>query len=72
MAFVDSSISCRQFTRIDCFHVIIYWYQEAYTFVVDRNGVNMAYIGGGPENGKGASDNYDYFILIITTRFRQK
>ena len=67
LAFVDSSISCRQFTRIDCYHALIYEKQEAFSFVVDRNGASMTYIGGGPENGKGTKEQYGYFIYIKTT-----
>ena len=52
-AFVDSSKSCRQFTRIDCKHMGIFWKSAQYGFLVDRDSNAMVYFGGGPENGTG-------------------
>ena len=51
--FVDSSISCRQFTRIDCYGMQLTFRGVAYGYLVDRNGKQMNYFGGGPKEGSG-------------------
>eukprot|EP00795_Rhopilema_esculentum_P007007 gene7007-12631_t len=48
IAFVNSSIACKQFTRFDCIHMLL---EDSYTFLSDRNGKEMLYIGGGPPAG---------------------
>ena len=50
---VNAYSNCRQFTRIDCKGMLIFTETQQYGFLVDRNGVPMKYIGGGPETGKG-------------------
>jgi len=52
-AFVDASTSCSQFTRFDCHHSIINENAATYSYFVDRDSIPMAYIGGGPKNGRG-------------------
>ncbi|XP_065061554.1 neurexin-4-like [Rhopilema esculentum] len=52
IAFVNSSIACKQFTRFDCIHMLL---EDSYTFLSDRNGKEMLYIGGGPPAGTGCS-----------------
>ena len=54
--YVDSSKSCRQFTRIDCHGMVLYGpLEEAFfSYIVDRNGNQMTYIGGGPPDGRGS------------------
>eukprot|EP00795_Rhopilema_esculentum_P007004 gene7004-12629_t len=47
IAFVDSSYACKQFTRIDCYHMQI----TDVGYLIDRRGNQMAYIGGGPVKG---------------------
>ena len=51
--FVDSSKSCSQLTRFDCYHVMIHYNADIYSYFVDRNNIAMRYIGGGPINGRG-------------------
>ena len=48
-SFVELSISCRQFTRFDCFGAVI----STYAYLVDKNGLAMSYIGGGSKDGRG-------------------
>ena len=50
---VNAYSSCRQFTRIDCKGMLIFTKTHQFGFLVDRNGVPLNYIGGGPETGKG-------------------
>eukprot|EP00795_Rhopilema_esculentum_P006964 gene6964-12586_t len=54
--FVDLSQSCRQFTRIDC-HNMVLFYNVYVGYLVDRKGKRIDHIGGGPANGR-------VFILI--------
>ena len=61
IAFVDSSIACKQFTRFDCHHMVL---KDGYTFLSDRNGKAMLYIGGGPPAGTGAYSNHHNFIIL--------
>eukprot|EP00795_Rhopilema_esculentum_P007002 gene7002-biopygen8428 len=51
IVFVDTSTACKQFTRIDCYHMRI----TDFGYLADRNGNQMTYIGGGPvkDSGKG-------------------
>ena len=35
-------------------------------YIVDRNGNQMNYIGGGPPDGRGLSKNLDFIILYDT------
>ena len=51
--FVDSSVSCHQFTRIDCHHMVLFDKISQYGALVDRNNKTMLYFGGGPQYGKG-------------------
>ena len=51
--FVDSSVSCRQFVRIDCKHMPLFYSGTQYGFIVDRDSSAMRYLGGGPRNGTG-------------------
>ena len=54
IAFIESSANCRQFTRIDCHNMGLYFDSEGYFgYLVDRYGNRMNYIGGGPSNGRG-------------------
>eukprot|EP00795_Rhopilema_esculentum_P007006 gene7006-12630_t len=47
--FVDSSLACKQFTRIDCHNMRL----DGKGYLVDRDGVQMSYFGGGPSTGSG-------------------
>ena len=51
--FVDSSTSCRQFTRVKCKGMLLFKASKQYGFLHDRNGISMSYFGGGPRDGKG-------------------
>ena len=52
--FVKSYDNCRQFTRIDCKAMTVFNnYGSKIVYLVDRNGISMDYLGGGPENGRG-------------------
>ena len=56
VAFVDSSDSCRQFTKFSCYGMIIFHTDGTqYVALLDRNDTVMEYIGGGPENKKGTT-----------------
>lgn len=50
--FVRTSASCKQFTRIDCYNMVIFS-RKMYTFLMDRDHKAMDYIGGGPPSGSG-------------------
>ncbi len=50
-AFVDSSASCSQYLKLTCRDSII----TNVAHVRDRNGVALAYFGGGPPNGSGCA-----------------
>ena len=51
--FVDSSTSCRQFTRVKCKNMMLFSASTQYGSLYDRNGISMSYFGGGPRDGKG-------------------
>ena len=51
--FVELSQSCRQFTRIDC-HKMLLFYKDYIGYLVDRKGKRIDHIGGGPANGRGS------------------
>jgi len=51
--FVDSSTSCRQFTRVNCKNMMLFSASTQYGSLHDRNGISMSYFGGGPRDGKG-------------------
>eukprot|EP00795_Rhopilema_esculentum_P007008 gene7008-12632_t len=45
--------SCKQFTRIDCYGMILNKKDISFGYIVDRNGENMRYLGGADSTGKG-------------------
>lgn len=53
--FVDSSSSCRQFTRFNCHGVVLFSGSTQYGFLIDRNNNPMKYFGGGPYDRSGCS-----------------
>eukprot|EP00795_Rhopilema_esculentum_P006998 gene6998-biopygen8424 len=60
-SFVDSSRQCRQFTRIDCISMGLYFPSSStpyYGYLVDRSGNGMKYFGGGPTNGRDLCNCY--------------
>ena len=65
--FVDSSKSCSQLTRFDCYHSIINENEKIYSYFVDRNNIAMRYMGGGPINGRGKNQEN---IFTCFTCFR--
>ncbi|XP_065061551.1 uncharacterized protein LOC135688568 isoform X2 [Rhopilema esculentum] len=64
IAFVDSSYACKQFTRIDCYHMQI----TDVGYLIDRRGNQMAYIGGGPVKGHGKYLAYYLFKCAVQLR----
>ena len=65
--YVDSSKTCRQFTRFDCHGTALYGVLEEafFSYIVDRNGNQMRYIGGGPHDGRGSLKAVVLFYALI-------
>ena len=57
MAIVDSSFNCSQFTKIACLNMKL----TPKGALIDRDGKEMDYFGGGPEGGKGILNSFTFF-----------
>ena len=51
--FVDSSVGCRQFVRIDCKDMSLSSSGSQFGYLIDRDNNIMSYFGDGPINGEG-------------------
>ena len=50
---MDSSVHCRQFVRIDCKGMALFYRGTQYGFLIDRDNNEMKYFGDGPRSGTG-------------------
>ena len=61
VALVESSVSCRQFTKISCYAMLIFTKDgNQYGALIDRNDIVMEYFGGGPVDGRGKKNTKYY------------
>ena len=56
-AFIESSSSCRQFTKVECYAV--HFITRNCAYLQGRNGKKLSYFGGGPANGVGCKCGID-------------
>lgn len=53
IAFIESSASCKQFTKVECKNMCFIMHNCAY--LEGRNGKRLSYFGGGPAEGEGCA-----------------